>query len=205
MKIGIDLDDVLADSLPHYLQAFSRRFGLTIGLADAAWQISDRFPQIPRQEAHDFFTKLIEAGFFSSRPLLLGAREAVERLAEDGHRLFIITGRASRDEAITRSWLTHVGLLSRFEAVIHKARAPVGRHKSEAASELRLDLFIEDELAVAIDVAKTAIQVLLYDQPWNRGVLPGNLRRVRSWTEVLTQVAKLNGGEGRGRAGDDLV
>lgn len=196
MKIGIDLDDVLADSLPHYLQAFSRRFGLTIGLADAAWQISDRFPQIPRQEAHEFFTELIEAGFFSSRPLLPGAKEAVERLAQDGHRLFIITGRAPRDEAITRGWLTHVGLLSRFEAVIHKARAPVGRHKSGAASELRLDLFIEDELAIATDVAKTAIQVLLYDHPWNQGALPGNVQRVRSWTEALRRIAELNGGKG---------
>jgi uncharacterized HAD superfamily protein len=196
MKIGIDLDDVLADSLPHYLQAFSRRFGLTIGLADAAWQISDRFPQIPRQEAHEFFTELIEAGFFSSRPLLPGAREAVERLAEDGHRLFIITGRAPRDEAITRSWLTRVRLLPRFDAVIHRAREPVGRHKSGTASELQLDLFIEDELAVATDVAKTAIQVLLYDHPWNQGVLPGNVRRVRSWTEALRRIAELNGGKG---------
>ncbi len=196
MKIGIDLDDVLADSLPHYLQAFSRRFGLTIGLADAAWRISDRFPQIPRQEVHEFFTELIEAGFFSSRPLLPGAKEAVERLAQDGHRLFIITGRAPRDEALTRSWLTQVGLVSRFEAVIHRAREPVGRHKSGAASELRLDLFIEDELAVATDVAKTAIQVLLYDHPWNQGALPGNVCRVRSWTEALRRIAELNGGKG---------
>lgn len=196
MKIGIDLDDVLADSLPHYLQAFSRRFGLTIGLANAAWQISDRFPQIPRQEAHEFFTELMEAGFFSSRPLLPGAKEGVDRLAQDGHRLFIITGRAPRDEALTRSWLTQVGLLSRFEAVIHRAREPVGRHKSGAASELRLDLFIEDELAVATDVAKTAIQVLLYDHPWNQGALPGNVRRVHSWTEALRRIAELNGGQG---------
>ena len=35
MKIGIDLDDVLAESLPHYLRAFNRRFGVTIDLAEA--------------------------------------------------------------------------------------------------------------------------------------------------------------------------
>ncbi|MBM2836858.1 MAG: putative nucleotidase yqfW [candidate division NC10 bacterium] len=148
MKIGIDIDDVLADSLPYYTRAFNQRFGLQIDLADAAWRILDRFPWIPRQEAHDFFSELIEAGFFSSRPLLPGAKEAVESLAEDGHRLFIITGRSPADEPITRSWLTHVGLLSRFEAVMHKAREPVDRHKSGAASELQLDVFIEDELAV---------------------------------------------------------
>jgi uncharacterized HAD superfamily protein len=181
MKIGIDIDDVLADSLPYYTRAFNQRFGLQIDLADAAWRILDRFPWIPRQEAHDFFSELIEAGFFSSRPLLPGAKEAVESLAEDGHRLFIITGRSPADEPITRSWLTHVGLLSRFEAVMHKAREPVGRHKSGVASELQLDVFIEDELAVATAVAETAIPVLLFDHPWNQGLLPGNVCRVRSW------------------------
>jgi len=205
MKIGIDIDDVLADSLPYYTRAFNQRFGLQIDLADAAWRIFDRFPWISRQEAHDFFSELIEAGFFSSRPLLPGAKEAVESLAEDGHHLFIITGRAPQDEAITKNWLTHVGLLSRFEVVMHKAREPVGRHKSGAASELQLDVFIEDELAVATAVGETAIPVLLFDRPWNQGVLPGNLRRVRSWTEALKQIAELNGAEGKERAGDNPV
>jgi uncharacterized HAD superfamily protein len=205
MKIGIDIDDVLADSLPYYTRAFNQRFGLQIDLADAAWRILDRFPWIPRQEAHDFFSELIEAGFFSSRPLLPGAKEAVESLAEDGHRLFIITGRAPQDEAITRSWLTHVGLLSRFETVVHKAREPVGRHKSGAASELQLDVFIEDELAVATAVAETAIPVLLFDHPWNQGLLPGNVCRVRSWAEALTEIAHLNGGGGKESAGNNSV
>lgn len=203
MKIGIDIDDVLADSLPYYTRAFNQRFGLQIDLADAAWRIFDRFPWISRQEANDFFSELIGAGFFSSRPLLPGAKEAVESLAEDGHRLFIITGRAPQEEAITKNWLTYVGLLARFEAVMHRAREPIGRHKSGAASELQLDVFIEDELAVATAVAETAIPVLLFDRPWNQGVLPGNVRRVCSWSEALVQIATLNGGGEKEWAGDE--
>lgn len=199
MRIGIDIDDVLADSLPHYLRAFNRRFGLELDLADAAWRISDRLPQIPRQEADDFFSELIDAGFFSTRPLLPGAKHAVERLDQAGHRLFIITGRAPQDELITRNWLSQVGLLSRFEAVVHKAREPVGHHKSGVALQLRLDLFIEDELAVATAVAETAIPVLLFDRPWNRGVLTDNMRRVRSWNEALERIAELSRREGKAR------
>ena len=74
MKIGIDIDDVLADSLPYYTRAFNQRFGLQIDLADAAWRIFDRFPWISRQEAHDFFSELIEAGFFSSPRFCQGPR-----------------------------------------------------------------------------------------------------------------------------------
>ncbi len=193
MKIGIDLDDVLADSLPHYLQAFNRRFGLDVELADGAWRIADRFPHIPRQEADDFFTELIADGFFSSRSLIPHAKEAVETLADDGHDLYIITGRTPRDEEITMDWLTRVGVLSHFEAVMHRTREPVGHHKSSAASELQLDLFIEDELAVALAVSETAIPVLLFDRPWNQGSLPCNVHRIRSWHEALTRIAELNG------------
>ena len=197
MKIGIDLDDVLADSLPHYVQALNRRFGLSIDLADAAWRIVDRFPQIPRREAHSFFSELIEDGFFSSRPLLPGAREAVESLAEEGHRLFIVTGRATRDAATTRDWLEQVGLLRHFYGVVHNGMEAVSRYKSGVASRLQLDLFIEDELAVAIAVAETATPVLLFDRPWNQGALPDTMQRVRSWTEVLARIGVLGrGGEG---------
>lgn len=196
MKIGIDLDDVLADSLPHYLRAFNRRFGLDIELADGAWRIADRFPQIPRQEADDFFTELIESGFFSSRSLIPHAKEAVETLADNGHDLYIITGRTPRDERITMDWLTRVGVLSHFEAVVHRTCDPVERHKADVASGLALSLFIEDELTVALTVAGAAIPVLLFNCPWNQGPLPDNVHRIRSWHEALTQIAVLNGGNG---------
>ena len=199
MRIGIDLDDVLTDSLPHYLRAFNRRFGLEIDLADAAWRMYNRYPQIARQEINDFFSELIEGGFFSSRPLLPGAKEALERLADDGHDLFIITGRAPQDEVLTRNWLNHVGLTRYFSALVHKGIEPVGRYKSEAASELQLDLYIEDELAAAIAIAEAAVPVLLYDHPWNQGALPRYVRRVRSWTEALEQIAELNGGQRMGK------
>jgi len=194
MRIGIDLDDVLVDSLPHYLRAFNQRFGFTIDLADAAWRMFRKYPQIPRQEIDEFFSELIEGGFFTSRPLLPGAREAMERLADDGHHLFIVTGRSPKDEAITRNWLNQVGLARHFSGLVHQGIEPVGRYKSEAASELRLDLFIEDELAVAIAIAEADIPVLLYDRPWNQGTLLDHVRRVRSWTEVLTHIVELNGG-----------
>ncbi|MBZ0169323.1 nucleotidase yqfW [Candidatus Methylomirabilis lanthanidiphila] len=193
MRIGIDLDDVLADSLPHYLRAFNARFGFGVGLADAAWRIADRFPQIPRQEADDFFSELIADGFFSSRSLLPHAKEAVETLADDGHDLFIITGRTPRDERITMDWLTRVGVRSHFEAVVHRTCDPVERHKADIASGLELNLFIEDELAVALAVADTAIPVLLFDRPWNQGPLPGNVHRIESWYEALAQITDFNG------------
>jgi hypothetical protein len=193
MRIGLDLDDVLVTSLPHYVAAFNQRFGVRVEPADAAWRMFRRFPQIPRRELHEFFADLIRAGFFSSRPLIPGAREAVERLVQAGHDLFIVTGRAAQDEAITRAWLEQEGLTQHFSAMVHDGMEPIGRYKTAAALALRLDLFIEDELPVAIAVAQAAAPVLLYDHPWNQGRLPPGVRRVGSWGEILVRIAELEG------------
>src|SRR3989304_4832417 len=67
MKIGIDIDDVLADSLPHYPRAFNQRFGLQIDLADKAFREVYRLALVSRQAARVFFSRVFEAGFFSSR------------------------------------------------------------------------------------------------------------------------------------------
>ncbi|MBI3085740.1 MAG: hypothetical protein HYY88_08470, partial [candidate division NC10 bacterium] len=44
LRIGIDVDDVLAESLPGYLEAFRRRFGHDVRIEDAAWEIFRRYP-----------------------------------------------------------------------------------------------------------------------------------------------------------------
>jgi hypothetical protein len=43
LRIGIDVDDVLAESLPAYLEAFRRRFGREVKIEEAAWEIFRRY------------------------------------------------------------------------------------------------------------------------------------------------------------------
>lgn len=54
MKIGIDLDDVLADSLPHYLQAFNERFGLDVSLLMVLGGSPTGFPRFPGKRPTTF-------------------------------------------------------------------------------------------------------------------------------------------------------
>src|SRR3989304_274334 len=100
MRIGIDIDDVMADSLPRYLQAFNRRFGLKVPVTEARWEIFRRHPEIPADAIGAFFEELYRADFLGSRPLVPGAMEGIEELHRAGHRLFIITGRPRRERAL---------------------------------------------------------------------------------------------------------
>jgi len=50
LRIGVDVDDVLVESLPGYLEAFRSRFGRDVRIEDAAWEIFPRYPEISTGE-----------------------------------------------------------------------------------------------------------------------------------------------------------
>src|SRR5574337_240358 len=89
LRIGIDVDDVLAESLPGYLEAFRRRFGHEVRVEEAAWEIFRRYPEISATQMWGFFSELEASDFLGTRPVYPEAVEAVRSLAADGHRLFV--------------------------------------------------------------------------------------------------------------------
>jgi hypothetical protein len=185
MRIGIDIDDVMTHSLPEFLEAFNRRFGLEVPVTEARWEIFRRHPEIPADAIAAFFEELYRADFLGSRPLLPGAREGIEELHRVGHRLFIITGRPRRDRAITERWMEERGLSRFFEAIEDRDGLDAPLHKSRAATRLKLDVLVEDEYEVAVATAGVCDRVLLFDQPWNQGPVPDRILRIHSWSQVL--------------------
>lgn len=193
MRIGVDIDDVLADSLPHFLEAFNRRFGLHVPIAQAAWEISRHHPEIPREEIEAFFADLYRVDFLGSRPLLPGAREGVEALARAGHHLFIVTGRVRRDREITERWLGAVGLAPFFRAIADRDSVPAPLHKCRVAEALALDILLDDERDVVLKVAGLPLQVLLFDKPWNQGPFPERVLRIPAWSHLPTWLTEQGG------------
>lgn len=189
MRIGIDIDDVLADSLPEYLSVFNRRFGLQIPVSEAGWEVFRRYPEIHDDEIGAFFTELYEADFLGSRPLVPGAREGVEGLHRAGHRLFIVTGRLRRDRDITERWIETRGLSSYFQEIVDRDGLDAPLHKRRAAERFRLDVLLEDEYQVAVAAVEASVRVFLFDRPWNQGPLPSQVFRIRSWPDVLAYLS----------------
>ncbi len=189
MRIGIDVDDVLAESLPAYLEAFGRRFGHQVKIEEAAWEIFRRYPEIPEVEMERFFQELDRSDFLGSRPIYPEAVEAVRRLAAAGHRLVVVTGRLSQHRGHTRRLLLGAGVLHCFEDLVHRDRETAVEYKPRIVRERRLDLLIEDELHVAVAAARVPVPVLLFDRPWNQGALPEGVTRVSTWSQVLVHVA----------------
>lgn len=190
LRIGIDVDDVLAESLPGYLERFRRRFGQVVRVEEAAWEIFRRYPEISSRQMGGFFDELEATDFLATRPVYPEAMEAVRRLATDGHRLFVVTGRLTQHREHTRRLLQTAGVLNLFEQVVHRDGETAAEYKPRIVRELRLDLLIEDELHVALAVAEVPIPVLLFDRPWNQADLPRGIRRVSTWEQILHLVAE---------------
>lgn len=194
LRIGIDVDDVLAESLPAYLAAFRRRFGREVGIEKAAWEIFRQFPDITPGQVDGFFAELEASDFLGTRPVYPEAVLGVRALAAAGHRLVVVTGRLDQHRGHTGRLLRKAGLLTLFEELVHRdGEASAADYKPRVVRERRLELMIDDERHVAEAVAAVPIPVLLFDRPWNQGALPPGIRRVGNWEEVLRAVAALSG------------
>ncbi|OQA04777.1 MAG: hypothetical protein BWY68_00125 [bacterium ADurb.Bin400] len=51
---------------------------------------------------------------------------------------------------------------------------------------------IDDSLEHAIDCSQAGIDVVLFDQPWNRFGAPEGISRVQSWDEIGKVVSSKN-------------
>jgi uncharacterized HAD superfamily protein len=191
LRIGIDVDDVLTESLPGYLEAFQRYFACKVRIEEAAWEIFRRYPQISPTQMGGFFAELEATDFLGTRPVYPEAVGAIRRLAAAGHRLVVVTGRLMIHQEHTRRLLRDSTILHCFEELVHRDGETAEEYKPRIARERRLDLLIEDELHVAVATARIPIPVLLFDRPWNQGDLPGGVTRVREWEQVLRFVDSL--------------
>jgi hypothetical protein len=181
----VDVDDVLVESLPGYLQAFRRHFGREVKIEDAAWEIFQRYPEISSTQMRGFFAELEATNFLRTRPVYPEAVGALRALADRGHRLFVVTGRLLAHRDHTRRLLQDAGILGLFEELFHRDGETAVEYKPRIVRERGLDVLIEDELPVAAATVRVPVPVLLFDRPWNQGDVPQGVTRVADWDRVL--------------------
>lgn len=194
LRIGVDIDDVLVESLPEYTRRFCARFGYDVPVEECAWEIFRRFPEISPTQMWGFYSELEASDFLATRPAYPDAVAGIRALSAAGHRLLVVTGRLPEHLRHTERLLGREGLDDLFEDLVHRAGAEsAAAYKPRIVQERALDVLIDDELHVAAAVG-ARVPVLLLDRPWNRGPLPPGVSRVSTWDEILDQVAKISDG-----------
>ncbi|MDR1603433.1 MAG: hypothetical protein LBS10_01400 [Gracilibacteraceae bacterium] len=183
MKIGLDLDGVVANSLPRVIEVldacFERKFapGDHFDLA--------RYYGVPREEIALVITERAE-DMFGRAELVEGAAAGIAALEKNGHEIIYITARRDGwEEEVTCAWLERHGLDSRRLFCVS------GGPKAEVVLAEGVDLFVDDFLRNAEQVSAVGVPVLLLDAFYNQAAdLPG-VTRCMNWDDILRAVATL--------------
>jgi len=200
MRIGVDLDDVIAICAVPYLRRFAQEYKVELpDEKEIGWHLlRDMDKHVSAEERDRFRMKLYDGTFFSQLEIYKESPAVLERLVQRGDEIFFITARAERRRMVTETWLREKRILDYAKAVHLKPYGefrpdqPRGRYDPEGSAaykmrlalELGLDVFCEDDTTIAQTLADAGVRVLLFDHPWNRDVSHERITRVSGWTEV---------------------
>jgi len=176
MRIGIDIDGVVADFVKTFIPLVQERYGLA--LAEKDIYVHDLFLVLGITECEA--TELIRATICSDPDLIDGAKEAIYTLNRQ-HDVILLTARPEDLLDVTRRWLSRRGI--EYRDLVHL------REGHKFAPEHGFDVVVDDHLREVIGFAGKARKIIVFDHPWNQSFnLRGLFDRAYTWGDVLAIV-----------------
>lgn len=175
LRIGVDLDGVLAEPMTVWCDLYNRRHGGSLSLEDIrAWEVW-KVVKISRDE---FFRTLDDAWLkWETIPATEeDVGQQVKLLRELG-TVDVVTGRSIRTVGPAKQWLkAHSVTYDRF----------VRTASTLAKIHLEYDVFVDDSPRLMELIASKSLALgIIYTRPWNRDVqISSVVRRVTSWAEI---------------------
>lgn len=180
MIIAIDMDNVLCNLQEVIINLFNKRHGTHYKLED--FTDYDVAHILPKNEAVLMKSMYGEDNLYSNIKPLVGAQNAIEKLVNAGHQIYIVS------DVIPKTYAEKVEWLKFYFPQIDQAHIVAMKHKHL----LRCDVLIEDNLQNLL--AKPYYERICFDYAWNRRVTDYayNIHRVHNWNEVLDVINKLD-------------
>lgn len=181
LKIGVDIDGVLADIVARMLPLLSRECGRPVVHEDIVCYRFSEALNIPEERVAVLMEEIALDGHYEAAPVVEGAVESLLQL--EHHTIWLVTARPERTRSQTTRWLAQHGL--RYHQLVFTTAAAKARQGDG------FDLFIEDNLETTLGLSAEGIPVLLFDRPWNQhAILPDNVTRVSAWHEIVMAVER---------------
>lgn len=180
MIIAIDMDNVLCNLQEVAVNLFNKRYNTNYTLED--FTDYDVARNLPKNEAVLMKTMYGEHNLYSNIKPLPGAQNAIEKLINAGHQVYIVS------DIIPKTYIEKVDWIKFYFPQIDEAHIIAMKHKYL----LRCDVMIEDNLQNLL--AKPYYERICFDYAWNRQVsdYAYGIHRVHSWNEILDVINKLD-------------
>lgn len=182
MRIGVDIDGVIADTFPLLVRELNAYFKASFSLQDIFDYNIFKVYGLSETEVFLFLSERERA--LMEDPAVKEGAVAHLALLSPKHEIYLVSARYEKYRPETERWLQKHGVPYR-ELIL------LGSHdKRGICTMLAVDLFIEDSLKNARQLSSCGIPVLLLDAPYNRGELPPLVRRCSSWEEIFRLIEK---------------
>lgn len=198
MRIGVDIDNVISTFNEELLKEFlkhNRELGYSDEINENADYITRGMFNWKDGEVEAFYKDNIER-IVNKLNVKDGAKEYIDKLKNDGHSIYIITGRDNGEHSDpynnTKKWLDDNAIY--YDKLILTNAYKNDEHgKSKKCIENNIDIMIDDSNHICKDCIDYGITTLLMDTPYNRNV--NDIPRVNSWKEIydfITNYKKVN-------------
>lgn len=200
MRIGVDIDGVLNRRMRFLLDCGSE-FCAKSGKGGIQNLRSPHVSEIfgwDKQTRDEFWYEYGALQMFVW-PAQNYAAEVIRKLRQEGHEIWIITGRNNEDSRVkgmlegatwedtTKDWLAE----NKIEYdQIHFGLNGIKRSKGPFCRENGIDVMIED-LPEYLEGFVGKTRVLIFDQPYNREVEVPNSERVYAWYDIYSKIRKM--------------
>jgi len=190
MRIGVDIDDVLADFMFPLVNYHNEKYGTTFVRDDfTSFNLWETWGGTP-EEAIDKVFQFYDSPDFHQIGIVAGASEALEVLKKN-HELSIITARPEILRAQTIDWIERHFPNTFSEIHIANKFSKTGPQltKREICERNSIHLLIDDSIENAFQCANAERKILLLVRPWNQSEkLPASIIRVFSWEEIVQHI-----------------
>lgn len=181
LTILIDMDDVMVDFVPAWVNYLNNRFGTKVKPEDIDdWHMKNFFPEVPGNLVYEI---LEEPGFWDTVKPKQGAAEHIRMLKEDGHTVCVVTASHYRT------------LIPKMESVLFKyfpylkwSDVVIAKNKRLVVGDVLIDDGIHNHDGCTCECR------LLMDAPHNRKFSAEKLGliRVHSWKEIYKAIYELS-------------
>jgi uncharacterized HAD superfamily protein len=171
MKIGIDIDNVIAntfqDLIPHYNRFMKRQ--------DSPLEVIETMRR-EKLKMLQYYFRAWRTRIMTSVSLMEGAAGTIRKWHQQ-HKIKLITSRLFLFNRQTRRWL------KKHDIPFHELHHAKEKTKYQKGRDCRV--FIEDNLDECEVLANHCEKVFLIDHPWNqRQPRQNNIIRVKNWDDL---------------------
>lgn len=184
MRIGIDIDDTMADTFDYLMPHIAEFFKIDINyLKDNNISYSN-LPKEMKEREFEFAKKYYD-NVIPKTPFKHKVAECINKIKALGNEIIIITARDKR--LYTDEYKTTIKELK--DNNINYDKIICDFDKAKVCKNEKIDLFIDDSIENCSKVNKLGITTLLFNSKSNIRV-ETKLTRVNNWEEIYEKIIK---------------